>query len=125
MTWDRVHMAAIAMIARVALACAAAGFAWYLSWAAQFMLGFARDEVLAACLAILVVAGLAGVGGMTLRRWWGPALIGLEAVGFLVVVRVFGDTRFLETLVALGLVAMVLVSIALLAWESRAISRPA
>ena len=105
----------IAMSIKLVLAVAALALAWVQLWAAQVALGFMRDEALAVSLASLAVAGIVGVVGMALGRRWGPALIGVQAAGFFILVQVFG--HFSDTEWTLGLIAMLLVSVALTIWH--------
>ncbi len=106
-------MTAVAVVARFALAAGAIVLAWYLFTAAQFMLGIARDAWLAGSLALLAAAGIAGALGMALMRSWGPVLIGFQTAGLLLLVQVRGHPEFMDTLLLMGIIAMLLASVTL------------
>jgi hypothetical protein len=113
-------MNASLFFAKLVLGVAALALAWFLWGAAQLMLGFARDEALGGSLAGLAVAGVAGAAGVALGRWWGPALIGVQAAGFFILVQFFG--RFSDALWPSGLIAMMVASVALVIWHRRGVS---
>jgi hypothetical protein len=111
----------ITMCMKLLLAVAALALAWWTGVVGvQFALQFFRDGALAAFLGGLAMSGVAGAAGMALGRWWAPALIGVQAAGFFIWLLFFG--RFPNGPLPFGLVAMMVVSVALVIWDRRRLS---